>query len=145
MAFTSEVKVELERLENGDLKIKFNNENMQDLIIKRAGVPKEKIGAEARALLAASLAECLGSTALFLLNWANINLKKFQTTVNVLTDKDEKGRICVDTLNMKINIDIPKDEETTKKLKRVKRLLERGCLMSRSLKRGIKVNYEINT
>jgi len=49
----------------------------------------------------------------------------------------------VDSINLKIHLDIPKDEDTMKKFRRVENLFKRGCLMSRSLERGIKVNYSI--
>lgn len=145
MSFKSDVRIELERMENGDLKIKFGNETLEDLVIRRSGLPKEKVGAEARKLLAASLAECMCSTLIFLLDWAKIDFKGFQASVDALTEKDEKGGLCVDSLNVTINVEVPTDEETTKKFRRVKSLFKRGCLMSRSLERGIKVNYSIVT
>jgi len=145
LSFKSKAKIGLERSENGDLKIKFNNVTMEDLTIKKSGVPKEKMGGEARQLLAASLAECLCSTFIYLLDWARVDLKGFQADAEVITEKDEEGRLCVDNINVNINIRIQKDEETVRKVKRAETLLERGCLMSRSLKRGIKVNYAINT
>ncbi len=145
MAFKSEVRTELERLENGDLKIRFKSETMPDLTIKRAGVPREKIGAEARNLLAASIAECMGSTLLFLLDWAKIDLRGFEAVATVSTGRDQNGRVCVDTVDLKFDVQMPEDEETRKRFERVKRLFKRGCLMSRSLPRGIKVNYSINT
>jgi len=145
LVFKSEAKVELELLREGDLKIKFNGKTMEDLIIKRVGVPSEEMGAEARKLLAASLAECMCSTLLFLLKWANVEFKDFRAVAEAVTAKDEKGRLCVDSINLKIHIDIPKDEDSVKKFRRVENLFKRGCLMSRSLERGIKVNYSIIT
>ena len=145
MVFRSEVRTKLERLENGDLKIRFGCETMPDLTIGRSGVPKEKIGAEARSLLGASLAECMGSTLLFLVNWAKIDLRGFEAMATVSTGKDQKGRVCVDIVNVEFDVRIPKDEETMKRFEKVKRLFKRGCLMSRSLANGVRVNYSINT
>ena len=51
MSFKPETKIELEQMESGDLLIKFNSETMEDLIVKKAGIPKEKMGGEARQLL----------------------------------------------------------------------------------------------
>jgi len=143
--FKSEAIIELEWLGGEDLKIKFNSECMNDLMIKRSNISPEKVGAEARKLLAASLAECLGSTLLFLLKWTRVKLNKFYAVASAITGKDEKGRICVDSINLTIHLNIPKDEETIRKFERVKNLFKRGCLISRSLERGIKVNYSIVT
>ena len=116
---------------------------MDDLIIKRAGIPQEEMGAEARKLLAASLAECMCSTLLFMLKWAGVKVENFKAVAEAITAKDEKGRNCVDNINLTIYLHIPKDENMIKKFKRAENLFKRGCLMSRSLERGIKVNYRI--
>ncbi|MCD6465946.1 OsmC family protein [Candidatus Bathyarchaeota archaeon] len=143
--FKSEAKVELELIGEEDLKIRFNSKTMDDLIIRRSRVSLEEMGAEARMLLAAALAECMCSTLLFLLKWANVEFEEFRAVAEAVTAKDEMGRLCVDSINLKIHLDIPKDEDTMKKFKRVENLFKRGCLMSRSLERGIKVNYSLTT
>ena len=145
MSFKSEIKIELEQPKDGDMLIKFNSETMNDLIVKKAGVPKEKMGGEARQLLAASLAECMCSTFISILEWARVKYRKLNATVTVSTDKDERGRICVDEIDVKIKLEIPEDEESEKRLRRTENLFKRGCLMSRSLERGIKVKYKIET
>ena len=143
VSFMSEVKVELEQLEDGDLLIKFNSETMDDLIVKKAGVPKEKMGGEARQLLAAGLAECMCSTFISLLEWARVKCGKLDATVTVSTEKDERGRLCVDRLDVNIEVEIPGDEDFMKRFRRAENLFKRGCLMSRSLERGIKISYKI--
>jgi len=144
LAFQSEAKVELE-LEEGFLKVKFNSENMNDITIKLSQVSSESIGAEARKLLAASLAKCMCSTLLFLLKWARVKFEKFRAVANVSVTKDEKGKLCVGEIKLKIHIKIPKDNETLERFKKVEKIFKRGCLMSRSIERGIKVSYSIIT
>jgi organic hydroperoxide reductase OsmC/OhrA len=141
LSFKSKIGIDIERLESGDLTIRFNNENIKDLVIKK----EMKKGGEARQLLAASLAECMCSTLIFLLDWKKIDVKKFHTKAEVVTQKDDQDRICVDSINLEIQIDTPKDDQTIRKLKRVKNLFKRGCLISRSLEKGVKVNYSITT
>jgi organic hydroperoxide reductase OsmC/OhrA len=144
--FQSEAKIELEWLEGEDFKIRFDSEGLKlTLVVERSRVPPEKVGGEARMLLAAALAECMASTLFFLLKWAKVEVKRFSATANAVTGKDEAGRLNVDSVDLTLNLDIPKDEETLKKFERVKTLFKRGCLMSRSLEKGIKVNYSIVT
>jgi len=145
VSFKSEIKIELEQPKNGDLLIKFDSETMDSLIVKKAGVPKEKMGGEARQLLAASLAECMCSTFISLLEWARVKYGKLHAIVTVSTEKDEKGRLCVGQVNVNMEVEIPEDEESKKRFRRAENLFKRGCLMSRSLERGIKVNYKIDT
>jgi len=144
MSFRSEVKIEVEQPRNGDMLIKFSSETMDNLIVKKAGVPKEKMGGEARELLAASLAECMCSTFVSLLEWARLEYGKLHATVTAFTDKDEVGRLCVDRIDVNIDVEVPDDEESRKRFRRVENLFKRGCLMSRSLERGIKVNYKLD-
>ena len=144
MSFKSETKIDLEQLENGDLLIKFNSETMKDLIVKKADVPKEKMGGEARQLLAASLAECMCSTFISILEWARVKYGKLHAIVTVSTGKDERNRLCVDQIDVNFKVEIPQDEESAKRFRRAENLFKRGCLMSRSLERGIKVSYKIN-
>ena len=87
----------------------------------------------------------MASTLFFLLKWANVKVNRFSATANAVTAKDETGRLIVNSVDVTLNLDIPKDEKTLKKFERVKTLFKRGCLMSRSLEKGIKVNYAIQT
>jgi len=141
--FKSKVKVELELLNEEDMRIRFSSKSLNDLIIAKSRLPKEERGGEARELLAASLAECTCSVLLFLLKWAKIDFKNFHSTAEVITEKDETGRLYVGSINLNIHFDAPKDEETLKRIERVKRLFNRGCLISRSLEKGIKTNWTI--
>lgn len=145
MAISSDVKVEIEKLQNTDLKIKFNSKSMEDIIIKRSGILKNQKGAEARQLMAASLGECMCSTLIFLLEWVRIDLETFNATIHVHTGKDEDNRRCVTGINLIINLQTQLDQENVKKIKRVKKLFEKGCLISRSLSRGINITYSINS
>jgi len=142
-AFKPKVKVELELLKGEDIKIRFSSRSMDELIIARTRIPKEERGGEARELLAASLAECACSTLLYLLKWARIDLKDLHATAEVATKEDKDGRLCVDSINLKIHVDTPKNDETTKRLERVKTLFSKGCLISQSLEKGIRTTWTI--
>ncbi|MEM2922762.1 MAG: hypothetical protein QXF26_10670, partial [Candidatus Bathyarchaeia archaeon] len=82
------IKVEMELVTGEDMKIRFSSKSMDDFVIARSRVPREQTGGEAQELLAASLAECMGSTLFFLLRWAQIKLEDFRATVEVITGKD---------------------------------------------------------
>jgi organic hydroperoxide reductase OsmC/OhrA len=143
--FKDEAKIEIEWFDGGNLRINFKSGSMNDLAMDRSRVPPDNAGGEARKLLAASVAECMGSTLFFLLKWANVEFKGFRATAEAVTAKDEKGRLCVDGVNLTIDVDISKDEETLRKFERVKNLFKKGCLISRSLERGVKAKYSIVT
>jgi len=143
LSFRSEVKVEIESLENKDLIIRFNSEVIDDLRIKRHGIPAEKMGGEARQLLAASLATCLCSAFLSILDHVGVEYRRLHGDVTVHTGEDGTGHLRVDEIKIDLKVEIPKDKDVAEGFRRAERIIRRGCLMSRSLERGIKVSYEI--
>lgn len=144
-AFKSKVKVDLELLNEEDMKITYSSGSMGELTISKTKIPKEQRGREARELLAASLAECACSTLLYLLKSARIDFKHFHATAEASTKEDEKGQLRVDGVNLKIHINTPENEETARRLERAKTLFNKGCLNSRSLEKGIRTSWTLDT
>ena len=143
LSFRSEVKVEIESLENKDLIIRFNSEVIDDLIIKRHGVSVEKMGGEARRLLAASLATCFCSAFLSILEHVGVKYRRLRGDVTVHTGEDGTGHLRVDEIKIDLKVEIPKGKDIAEGFRRAERIIRRGCLISRSLEKGIKVSYEI--
>ena len=56
--------------------------------------------------------------------------------------KDNKGKSFVEGLNLEIHVDLP--DESRDVLDHCVKLLEDGCLVTRSLKKGIHVNHAIS-
>ena len=143
LSFRSEVKVEIESLENKDLIIRFNSEVIDDLVIKRHGVSVEKMGGEARRLLAASLATCFCSAFLSILEHVGVKYRRLHGDVTVHTGEDGTGRLRVNEIKINLKVEIPKGKDIAEGFRRAERIIRRGCLISRSLEKGIKVSYEI--
>ena len=143
----SEVIVEVEQVKGGDLLIKFNSETMSDMIIRRAGVSKEKIGGEARMLLAASIGECICSALAYALEIVKLEYDRINAAITVNVKEDEANMLYIKNIDVNMRLKAPKDEESIEKFKRAKallgRMLRRGSLISRSMEKGIKVNYEV--
>jgi len=141
-----EVKIMLECFENNDVLIRFNSEVMPDILIKKSKVSREKLGGEARALLAASVTECLISWLTFLLNKARIKVKSLQAITTVTTGLDESEQNVVKEINIKVDVKIDGEDDSYQRFERIKNLLLRqGCLISRSLEKGIKVSFKFFT
>lgn len=139
----SKVKIEIEWLGKEDFRIKFDSKAMDNLTVAKSRIPREERGGEARELLAASVAECMMSTLLFYLKWAKLEFDGLKTLVEIVTDKDDKGRYSVGAVNLNFVVDSANDEHALRKVERAKKMLDRGCFISRSLTRGIRVNYSI--
>ena len=143
----SEVVVEVEQVKGGDLLIKFNSETMSDMIIRRAGGSREKIGGEARMLLAASVGECICSALTSALDIVKLEYDRINAAITVNVKEDEANMLYIKNIDINMRIKAPKDEGSIEKFKRAKillnRILRRGSLISRSMEKGIKINYEV--
>ena len=143
----SEVVVEVEQVKGGDLLIKFNSETISDMIIRRAGVTREKIGGEARMLLAASIGECICSALTSALEIVKLEYDRINAAVTVNVKEDESNMLYIKSIDVNMRLKAPKDEGSIEKFKRAKallgRMLRRGSLISRSMEKGIKINYEV--
>ena len=143
----SEVVVEVEQVKGGDLLIKFNSETISDMIIRRAGVSREKIGGEARMLLAASVGECICSALTSALEIVKLEYDRINAAITVNVKEDESNMLYIKSIDVNMRLKAPKDEGSIEKFKRAKallgRMLRRGSLISRSMEKGIKINYEV--
>ncbi|HDJ66865.1 MAG TPA: hypothetical protein ENF33_04065 [Nitrososphaeria archaeon] len=143
----SDVVVEVEQVKGGDLLIKFNSETMSDMVIRRVGVSRERIGGEARMLLAASVGECICSALTSALDIVKLEYDRINAAITVNVKEDEANMLYIKNIDINMRIKAPKDEGSIEKFKRAKillnRILRRGSLISRSMEKGIKINYEV--
>jgi len=142
---TPTVRVELEWLGDEDLRVKFGSRAFDDLTIMKSRVPPEERGGEARELLAASAVECMATMLLYLLKKVRVDLQGLRAAAEVTAGKDEEGNLCVEAVDVAIRVGIPGDDEARSRFERVRTILQKGCLISRSLERGVHVRYDIST
>jgi organic hydroperoxide reductase OsmC/OhrA len=141
----NKVKIELECFKNNDISIHFNSEVLQDIFLAKSKFPQEKLGGEARALLAASVAECMVSWLAYLLSKSRVKTDFIKASAEAITGLDENKQYIVKEIDVKINVKINGEDSAYQRFENVKNyLLEEGCLMSRSLEKGIKVVFSID-
>ena len=140
---SSKSLVKLKWFENEDLVISFNDDNMDDIVIRKPTSPSPKGGTEARKLLAASLAKCMSSTLFSLLKSNNVEFSNFTVNAETVTGEGDNGTLHVHSINLTISLNLPHDEVTRRKFKGIKKIFDRGCLLSRSLKNGVSINTNI--
>jgi len=134
----SGVIVSLTYLKNEDrLHIEFGGTSLGELTLDFSKIT----GGEARALLAAAAAECMGSWLLYFLKRHIEKLGSFKMSASAHTSLTDKGNI-VDKVIVELEIEVAGDESDREKYeKTIKRILQKGCLISRSLENGIIVEY----
>ena len=136
------VGVELEYLGDVDFKVKFGHGAMDDLVIAASRVPKGQSGGVARKLLAASVTYCMAGWLFTLLQKTRVDVNALKAKTEVTMGKDESGRDFVDKIDMQIQVQI--SDEDVNAFERCKSIVNRGCLISRSLIKGVKVTHSIS-
>lgn len=128
-------------LPNGDSLLKFNHDLLEDIIVSPSSVPEYKKGGIARALLSMSALSCMAGTLNAMLKAREVEVKSIKGNASVHMGKDEKNRDLVEAMTLNIEVDVA--EENIPVLERCIKYLEDGCLVTRGLKKGIKVTNNI--
>lgn len=126
--------VELEFISNMEFKVKFD-------ITKEVG--GEEKGPSASRLLASAIGNCLSASLIFCMRKSKIEFSSLKTIVNGKIERDENNLLRVKEINVEL---FPKVmEEDLDKLEKCKAIFERYCIVTESVRKGIKVNVEVKT
>lgn len=126
-------------------------EKLTELYIDESFRKKEQPwGPDAAKLLGMAVLGCLSASFIFCLNKRNLKPDDLQAHAEISFKKTEKGYIRIKQIDVKL---IPKtdDPATLKRInqcvresKSGKRLFEESCIITASVREGIKVNVDIN-
>lgn len=126
-----------------DLLFKFNHKAMPPMLLHKSVLPPEERAGTSREILAALASECMVEWMIMSLKRAGIPIEEFNTDTEAKMGNDEDGRAVVDRCDTMVNLKVSEDRLEEAKMI-LEHLLEVGCLMSRSVGRGVKFNYTYN-
>jgi len=136
------VGVELEYLGDLDFKLKFAHGAIDDLVIAGSRVSPEQMEGVSRKLLAASVVYCTTGWLFTLLKKTRVDVGALRSKAEVTIAKDESGRDFVNEIGLQVQVEVPDQDLIA--FERCKEIVERGCLITRSLRKGIKVTASIS-
>jgi len=98
-------------------------------------------GPTAAMMLSSAVGHCLSSSLLFCLEKSRIKAKDLSTDVELSMERNERGRWRIGGIKVKIrplvdNIDL-------EKLERCKSLFEDFCIVTASVREGVKIDVEV--
>jgi organic hydroperoxide reductase OsmC/OhrA len=125
-----------------EFRLSFDHDALTDIEVKIPKTLEDKSVGVARTFLAASGTYCMSGALYSLLRARGVDVNGISATSSVKMGKDDKGKSWVEGLNIDIQLDIP--DESIDTLDHCVKLLENGCLVTRSLKKGIHVNHTIS-
>ncbi|MGQ9460897.1 MAG: OsmC family protein [Candidatus Bathyarchaeaceae archaeon] len=136
------IGVELEYLGGLDFKVKFAHGAVDDLVIAGSRVSPEQMEGVSRKLLAASVAYCTTGWLFTLLKKTRVEMGALRSKAEVTMAKDESGRDYINEICLQVQVNIP--DEDLNAFERCRAIVERGCLITRSLRKGIKATASIS-
>jgi len=137
MAEHGKFLVDLERINNYEFTVRFDNEKFASILVDEPKPLGDEKGPNAARLLGAAVGNCLSASLIFCLEKARHAVKDVRTSVTGTMIRNERGRLRVGKLDVHITLDI--DTEETKRLDRCLSLFEDFCVVTASVKKGIDI------
>ena len=138
----SEVTVtKLTLLEGYRSLVRFDDEDIPDLLVDEPEPIGEGRGPNATQLLSAAVGHCMSSSLIFCLNKERVKVKKLETTVSLRTARNDQNRLRVSGMDVEISLDV--DEEDRERIHRCLEVFENYCNVSESVRKGIEINVKI--
>jgi uncharacterized OsmC-like protein len=140
--YKSEVGLKLE--EEMIFKCDLGQINMDDLYIdEQHKKSQEKIGPNPSKLLALSILGCMSASFAFCLQKKNFSLSDFNGKAFIISKRNHRGfwRIKEIKLELHPKIDTPEMRERANKCQK---FFEQFCIISESIKEGIKITTNLN-
>lgn len=101
----------------------------------------ESAGPSASMMLSSAVGHCLSSSLLFCLEKSRVKTKDLTTDVETVMSKNDKGRWRVKDIKVKMKPTVDAIDEN--KLERCKGMFQDFCIVSASVREGIKIDVEI--
>ena len=131
----------LQLLEDYKFNVKSDLEYLPDLIVDETKPDGEGSGLNPPRLLSTAVGHCMSSSLIYCLKKARIPIENLNTTVITNLYRNEKGRLRIKNIDLKINMKI--NEDYKNRISRCLGLFEEYCTVTQSIRKGIQVNVEI--
>jgi uncharacterized OsmC-like protein len=130
----------MEQIEDFEFKVKFDWDNVPELTMDEPEPIGQRKGPNASRLLAAAVGNCLTASLLFCLQKSRVELTGLKTTVKGTRIRNEQKRLRIGGLDVSITVEGLADPT---KAQRCLELYEDFCLVTASVRDGLRVNVEV--
>jgi len=132
----------LSRISNYQFKANFDSPKDFEVLIDEPEPIGEGSAPSASRLLSAAVGNCLSASLLFCFEKAKIDLGDFNTIVDTVMRKNEKGRWRIASIKVKLKPRIGRNDIV--KSKRCLDLFEDFCIVTQSVRKGINVDVDMD-
>lgn len=131
----------MELLKGYEFKVTFE-EDLPILIVDETKPIGNGIGPNPSRLLSTAVGHCLSSSLLYCLEKARVRVKKLNTNVTAIIERNKEGYLRISGLNVQIQLQVP--DEDKMKVPRCLPIFENYCTVTQSVRQGIDVKVNIN-
>ncbi|HET9077621.1 MAG TPA: OsmC family protein [Acidimicrobiales bacterium] len=138
---TGSFEVSLDQEDLYRFMVQFGQDGVEPLAVDEPAPLGAGAGPNASRLLAAAVGHCLSASALFCLSRARIPVHGVHTTVSGELGRNERGRLRIDGLRVKLDLDVADADRA--RMGRCLELFEDFCVVTASVRDGIPVEVEV--
>ncbi len=136
-----QVVIGFDLIDDEKFKIDYNSPLLQNQILDYLNVPEEQRPGQMRRLLCAAAVGCFAGSAYDALKTRGASVKSLNGTGTAITGKKNGSHKRVQEIDIIVEVEI--EDKNIQVLERVKKVLEKGCLVTRSLEPSITVSRTI--
>ena len=131
----------LEHLEGYEYKVRFDWDQVPDLVLDEPAPLGSQVGPNASRMLAAAAANCLSASLLFCVHKTAAPPGSMRTAVTCALTRNPQKRLRVGA--MEVRIQVSGEMEQAARMRRCLELFEDFCVVTASLRQGIAVAVEV--
>ena len=144
MTGTSEVHASMKWKKELIFKLKFGDIPMPEIMVDETNKEEENmVGTNPSRLLGAAVMSCLSSSLLFCMSKKEMTLDDFEAKVRVKSGRNDDGRVRVLGINVEL-IPTTNDPDVQKRLQICKKMFQKYCTVTESVRAGIDVNVDVH-
>ncbi len=133
--------IHLEHLQDYEYKVRFDWDQVPDLLADEPPPLGGRAGPNASRLLAAATANCLSASLMFCVSKNEVPPESMQTAVTCKLVRNDKKRLRIG--GMEVRIQVNGELEQAVRMKRCLDLFEDFCVVTASIREGIPVAVEV--
>ncbi|MHB8838161.1 MAG: OsmC family protein [Gemmatimonadaceae bacterium] len=143
MSEESTISFALSLKDNYAFTIDFGDSGIPPMTIDETPPLGRNEGPNPSRLLASAIAGCLGASLLFCLRKARVNVPALHTDVQVTSGRNEKGRLRVTKVAVRLAPSVPVDQQD--RMTRCLEIFEDFCVVTAAVRDGIEIDVKVET